>query len=276
MALCNNCGSGDNTVLFPKVPGAGSKGAYDIVRCKQCGLVFTDIGSFNPDDYYNESYYKTVYPDYLKDKKVHLINARSLLKKIGKYFNTGSLCEIGSAYGFFLNAARDEGWDVCGYEVSDYSRDYSCRELDLAVEKDFLSAGGGSRFDFICMNDTIEHLTDPFAVLGKCRDVLNPGGGLMITTGDIGSLHSKLFGKRWRLLTPPLHLYFYSRETLSYLLEKHGFEILYMGYGGKYFNIFSIMEYIFRIKSAKFPVLPIKINTFDVLTVIARKTGQKS
>lgn len=245
--------------------------AFDILQCTECDLIYTDIVNFNPDDYYTENYYKVVYPDYAKDKKVHRINSENILKKISRIKDTGSICEIGCAFGFFLDAARDKGWDTFGYEISDYSRNYASDVLKLNVKKDFLDDNIDRKFDFICMFDTIEHLENPSAIIEKCYKTLNPGGCILITTGDAGSIHAGLTGKKWRLLTPPLHLYYYTKATITSLLNKHSFEVKSINYSGKSFNLFSIIQYLFKIKSSNFPVLPLRINTFDVMSVLAIK-----
>ncbi len=271
MIQCNNCGSNNRKVKYPKCPDAAGKSFYDIIECPECGLIYTKTENIDTESIYDESYYKEIYPDYFKDKKVHLLNARTKLKKIEKYFGKGSICEIGCAFGFFLDCARDMGWDVTGFEISDFSREYAVNNLGLPVYKNFLEKAHSKLFDIICMFDTIEHLEDPSALIDRCCSLLRPGGGLVITTGDIGSPHAKLFGKKWRLITPPEHLFFYSKKTLGDLLKKHSFNVVYCGYQSKYFNFFSIIEYLVGIKSGKLPIIPLKINTLDVMTVIAEK-----
>jgi 2-polyprenyl-3-methyl-5-hydroxy-6-metoxy-1,4-benzoquinol methylase len=60
----------------------------------------------------------------------------------------------------------------------------------------------------------IEHLADPREALALCARHLNPGGIMLITTGDFASLYARLAGAHWRLMTPPQHLWFFTPESL--------------------------------------------------------------
>ena len=69
--------------------------------------------------------------------------------------------------------------------------------------------------DVIVLLDVIEHLPSPRDTLALCARHLAPGGIIVITTGDFGSLSARLAGARWRLMTPPQHLWFFTRESIE-------------------------------------------------------------
>ena len=71
--------------------------------------------------------------------------------------------------------------------------------------------------DVIVLLDVIEHLPSPRDTLALCARHLNPGGIIVLTTGDFGSLCARLAGARWRLMTPPQHLWFFTRESMRRL-----------------------------------------------------------
>ena len=66
------------------------------------------------------------------------------------------------------------------------------------------------------MLDVIEHLTDPMATLGLAYSALNPGGVMLIVTGDHGSLLSKVMKANWRLMTPRSTLFLYLENTTGH------------------------------------------------------------
>ena len=68
--------------------------------------------------------------------------------------------------------------------------------------------------DVIVLLDVIEHLPSPAETLALCVRHLNPGGILVITTGDFGAITARLAGAHWRLMTPPQHLWFFSRDSI--------------------------------------------------------------
>jgi hypothetical protein len=84
------------------------------------------------------------------------------------------------------------------------------------------------------MWDTIEHLLKPHLYLEKISRHTRPGGLIALTTGDIKSLNARLMKKKWRLIHPPTHVYYFSLDTLRRLLWRYGFEIIYHKHCGLY------------------------------------------
>jgi hypothetical protein len=72
----------------------------------------------------------------------------------------------------------------------------------------------------------IEHLLDPRGTLIEVARVLRPGAMVALTTGNIRSVRSRLRGRDWALVRPPKHLYYFSPETLSQLLESVGLRVV--------------------------------------------------
>ena len=57
---------------------------------------------------------------------------------------------------------------------------------------------------------------------------------IAITTGNIESLNSKIFGENWRLIHPPTHLHYFSYNSIKTLLEKNNFKIIHFEHCGYY------------------------------------------
>jgi hypothetical protein len=73
------------------------------------------------------------------------------------------------------------------------------------------------------MFDVIEHVRDPLAWLVRARELLAPGGLLVIETGDAASAWARLLGRRWYFLDPPQHLWYFTGASLEALLARAGF-----------------------------------------------------
>src|SRR5204862_4988484 len=80
--------------------------------------------------------------------------------------------------------------------------------------------------DVIALFDVAEHLPEPRETLALCARHLNPGGIVVITTGDFGSLVARLAGVRWRLMTPPQHLWFFTQESVRLMSASLGLSMI--------------------------------------------------
>ena len=245
---------------------------YAILCCKQCGLISANVSAAQIANAYEADYYRLIYPDYESDRNIHDLNNAKLLDQIEKTHASGSLIEIGSAFGFFLDAATRRGWDTLGFESSRYASSVAREKYHQKITtEDFLTAKIGVPADVVCMFDTIEHLLRPSQYIEKIADTLKEGGCLFITTGDISSLIARITGKRWRMVAPPLHVYYYSRQTVTKLLERYGFQIISIRHESKFQNINSMLQYQFGISKRRLPKIPVPLNFGDIMSVKAIK-----
>lgn len=186
---------------------------------------------------------------------------------------SGKLIEIGCAYGFFLDEARGR-FDVCGVEVSDAARE-ACIARGHVVARDFAGVRARGPFDVAVMLDVIEHLARPGDLLAELADALAPGAPLVITTGDFGSPLARAMGKRWRLMTPPQHLWFFSPGTLATLLERNGFSVTAVTHPWKWVPVALMAYQASRYVGGQALVnklpLPgrVPVNLFDAMRVTA-------
>jgi SAM-dependent methyltransferase len=241
-----------------------------IIQCRECGHVY--YGN-RPDEaqirrLYGERYFcGDEYSSYVADKRTVQKNFRLRLGVLGRFLDPARhkrLLEIGCAYGFFLDLVRDRFDTAQGIDISEEGVRYAREELRLdAVCADFLKYDFGDRgFDIVCMWDTIEHLVSPQAYIQKIGAHMESGGLLALTTGDIGSLSARIQKGRWRLIHPPTHVHYFSQKTLTKLLDKNGFDVLYQRHCGFYRSI-DMIAYRLLVLKKRWPALH----------ALARKTG---
>lgn len=268
------CGSGEAAPLY-RVKG------FPIVACVACGLARTELPEgFDPASIYAESYFDggqaDGYVDYRGSRDVLCAEFRRVLDVLGRQgAQSGSLIELGCAYGFFLDEARAK-FSVCGVELADAARQ-ECVSRGLVVERELTSqlVAAHGPFDVAVMLDVVEHLSDPGALLAELRRAMRSGGRLLLTTGDFSAPLARLLGRRWRLMTPPQHLWFFSPATLGALLERSGFRMFSVEHPAKIVPLSLIAFQAARLLGASAPEwarrVPggIPVNLFDAMRVVA-------
>src|SRR5215468_598244 len=219
---CVACGQNQAKPLY-------TVNGFEIVECT-CGLARTVLPpGFDPATIYTEAYFQgghqDGYADYERSGDELRHEFRRILGALTKHVTGGKLIELGCAFGFFLEEAPHT-FTTCGVEISDHARAV-CTSKGLDVVRDatpeFLSSRGP--FDAAVLLDVLEHMQAPGETLDHLHGAMRPGAQLLVTTGDYGSLLARAMGKRWRLMTPPQHLWFFSPNTVTALLERHGFRV---------------------------------------------------
>lgn len=277
---CLVCGDGclNNS---PKYPG--------LQECECCGFItaITDISDDELAALYGKDYFHGKgYSDYTRDKAAIQRNLSLRLDVISKFAkdSQNKLFEIGCAYGFFLEIAQTKFEKVKGVDISSDA-------VECAVKTFGVNAVGGNYlelaiepYDICCMWDTIEHVREPDKFIEKISTEISQGGLLAITTGDIGSFNAKLRGKRWRLISPPIHLHYFSVQTLSKLLETNGFEVIHISHPGNLINLETALYIILVIQRkqeklykkikrllGKLANIYVPVNLSDIMYIVARK-----
>ncbi len=225
---CNICGSGDIALKYTK---QDIRSSADVLECKACGLVFLrqeEKAIRQEDMYWDGAKQENIY----LDEKIEERTKRDFKKKlkfINKHVAKGSLFDVGCGTGQFLKLAEDDGWDVCGLDISAQAarlarEKYGVRvfvgrpeEIDLA----------GKCFDCVTMWDVVEHLKDPRASLAVLASKIKEGGILVIRTPNERALTRRIargvryFGNpaflKYAYYTP--HYFYYDARNLSVFLS---------------------------------------------------------
>ena len=131
--------------------------------------------------------------------------------------------------------------------------------------------------DVIVLFDVIEHLPQPRETLALCCQHLNPGGIIVITTGDFGSTVARLAGARWRLMTPPQHLWFFTRESMRRLSSGLDLAMEHVDHPWKLVPASLIAFQVRRMLGLRgqgvttASRIGVPVNLFDAMRVVLRK-----
>jgi len=253
-----------------------------IWRCGACGIGRTEAHDFDPATYYTKDYFDGAhsdgYADYLGAEPVLRREFADTVSFVRSKVTTGRLLDVGCAYGFFLQEARPH-FEVAGIEVAqdavDHCQRNGLRVLSGVADEDNMRQLG--MMDVIVLLDVIEHVPDPFATLELCAAHLNPGGLLLLTTGDFASAAARIAGRNWRLMTPPQHLWFFTPDSMQKLASRTGLRYQTLDHPWKVVPLSLILFQLKRMigltpkKSTAASNVGVPVNLFDAMRVVMRK-----
>lgn len=155
------------------------------------------------------------------------------LRALAEHVEPGMrVLDVGCGEGRFAAALAQVGAHVVGIDVAEEPL-RRARERHPGLElrrvgEDEAWPFGESSFDLVWAGEVIEHVADTAAWLSELRRVLRSGGSLLLSTPETGRLElllAALCGPAFARRFDPLgdHLRFYSRATLTRLIEDFGF-----------------------------------------------------
>jgi 2-polyprenyl-3-methyl-5-hydroxy-6-metoxy-1,4-benzoquinol methylase len=284
---CPMCGSERSRLAFEEPP-------YALRRCTRCGLGWVtprlDEGGleqiYNAEGFWcSDSPRTRGYTDYRGDERLYLDTFRKRLRFVLKDGPSGGRAlDVGCAAGFCMEATRELGFDAYGLDISETIVNHARERFGF----DTIHLGPlqtapyrESSFDLITMWDVVEHVVDPVGLIVRARELLAPGGLLVIETQDIDSYFARALGPRWHHYKHAEHIYHFNPQTVGTLLSDAGLRVtkLTHRYGGKYVSFHFIAERATRLHPAltraltpltRFERARLYVNLMDEMIVLAR------
>jgi 2-polyprenyl-3-methyl-5-hydroxy-6-metoxy-1,4-benzoquinol methylase len=137
--------------------------------------------------------------------------------------------EVGVRDGSFGDAAAREFEYVGIDRAAPAARAARSRGLEVYCSTVPNFVNTGPAFDAIVLFHVFENMADPHDALARMKDLLKPGGVLLLSTFDTEGLVYLVTERRWMTQNFRTHLILYSRSALIELLEHSGFEIVSIG-----------------------------------------------
>lgn len=268
--------------------------AYNLCRCQACGFVFDNP---RPTLQALVTFYSKPgkYDSWLEVEAPRDRLWKRRMRKLRKHAGRGSLLDVGTGTGQFLNVARPYFSHVTGTEVSQSGRRVAREKYGLDIVDGELEACGLPRahFDTVTLFHVLEHVPDPRKTIALCRDLLKTGGILLLCVpNDVLAWTSKLklLGKRLGLgafqkfspkigvprvfTSREIHLSHFTAPVLRNSLSEAGFEILeesldpYYAAAGTRLALhsayYAFHRLLFRLGH---------VNRYDTIWLVARKTA---
>lgn len=227
---CNLCGT-NNTRLIT------TEREFNVCKCKNCSLIYVNLQPYemegNSLGYYD---YWDTSEDSIKSRiaahKNVFMHGIRILERIS-YGKKGKLLDIGCGYGHFLKLAKERGWKVTGQDISMKACEYTEVELGINVYCGYLESINfpDSHFDVITMWFVLEHVDNPFSLLMEAKQILKPGGMLLVRVPNVSRLHYLRWLIRRARRKPflylggaPAHLYGFTPKTIRMFFDKLDFK----------------------------------------------------
>lgn len=208
----------------------GYPGMFELMRCSNCCHAFLNC-NLTP------SQLGELYTEYYPRKAFDLAQFKPHAEKggLGAWFNglnssafrkvpkSVRVLDVGCGFGQSLGYHTARGCDVYGVEADENIRRVADKFGykvhvglfdDSIYEPDF--------FDYVTMDQVIEHVTDPILTLRGVARILKPGGTAILSTPNASGWGAKFFGRRWINWHAPYHMQFFSRRSMQFAAEQSG------------------------------------------------------
>jgi 2-polyprenyl-3-methyl-5-hydroxy-6-metoxy-1,4-benzoquinol methylase len=209
--------------------------SFPLFECADCLLRFTqnvpDADSIGP--YYQSDNYisHTDTKKGLINRIYHLVREytlkqkRKLLIKVTSK-KQGRVLDIGAGTGAFLNEMRAAGWDITGLEPDPGARLMAMEKYKLEFrEPSALFTTADSGYDVITLWHVLEHVHDLHSYIRQIRQLLKPGGVLILALPNYTSVDAVKYGIHWAAYDVPRHLYHFSPTAVKKLLSLHKLKV---------------------------------------------------
>ncbi|MDT4763159.1 class I SAM-dependent methyltransferase [Sphaerochaeta sp. PS] len=199
---CKLCNNTTRTITHPK------RGVFHL--CPHCGLIAKDE-LFHPSE--EEAFQEySLHENSLEDPLYQAYFRRFLESAVLPFVKEGRLAlDYGSGPTPVLATLLGDGY---GFQVETY-------DLFFSPEKVYEN----KKYDLITSTEVLEHLDDPLSAFQLFASLLAPGGILAVMT--LLHHHDEAQFLKWHYIQEVSHISFFALETLQFLSEEVGLELLY-------------------------------------------------
>lgn len=219
---------------------------FDIYLCESCNTSFAMpriineelyniiylnseiIPGYNRYAFYAHEILKKRKPlDFLAKKEAMYYAVKEITHSVIK--KNFKILEVGSGLGYLTYALNKAGYQIKGLDISSnavnsakqkFGDHFICADLyEFEKEND-------SKWDMVILTEVIEHIPDPCKFSSTLLKVLKPGGKLVMSTPNKSAFSDEI----WNSELPPIHLSWFSEESLKALAKEIGGAIAFFDF----------------------------------------------
>lgn len=139
-----------------------------------------------------------------------------------------TVLDFGMGWGYWCLMAKAHGYKVWGFEIAS-DRITHAKEQGINVferEEELMDR----KFDFINLEQVLEHVPDPLPLLLRLKDMLAPNGILHVAVPDGSAIKRDLEKPNWApkhdAIHPLEHINCFTKKTLRDIASRSGFDIV--------------------------------------------------
>ena len=225
---CIGCGGGNVDNCF-------IKHGFQYVQCKECETLYLSprppaevFEQFYENSVSSNYWAETFFPAVAESRRERIFKTRAVALAdmcAKKSIATDTIIDVGAGYGIFLEewAKINSSSRLIAIEPS-ASLSQVCREkgfdvIEAVAEK---AAGAENTADLLVCFEVLEHVTDPLVFVEVLKNLVKPGGYLMISTLGIEGFDIQVLWERSNSISPPHHLNFFSIKGFEALFSRAG------------------------------------------------------
>jgi 2-polyprenyl-3-methyl-5-hydroxy-6-metoxy-1,4-benzoquinol methylase len=205
------------------------------MRCRECGLVYlalrpamSDLDRVYPPDYHAFNFSSERYGPAHQVRE--WLETRRLRPWCRELRPDARIIDMGCGDGFHLSLLRKlgaPGWELEGVDASERAVEAArARGMVIHLGTAQQVSLPAASYDLALLIATIEHVDDPPAVLRAVRELLRPGGRVVVVTDNTDTLSFRLFGGRyWGGYHFPRHWNLFNNQNLRQLAAQAGFDV---------------------------------------------------
>ena len=212
-------------------------------QCLDCGFIFCPTAPKELVDLYREM----DDADYFIGEKGRLKQARKIIEFFRKHVDLKLIknwLDVGAGLGSLVEEVSRYDIDVSGLEPSK-----ALASAGIELGRDLIIGDlitlSNQKYDVVSLLDVVEHVANPMEFVTQIASKISPGGYLVLTTPDKGSLAAQIMKNSWWHIRPA-HVGYFDKSTISNLLETQGLKVLVWGRTTWYFSIAYIFSRFYK------------------------------
>lgn len=161
------------------------------------------------------------------EKIYHLVKRNAIKGKVSlitsEQKQKGKLLDIGSGTGDFLVEAKNQGWEILGFEPNVDAKNLAINK-GVTFTEDIFELPENS-FDVVTMWHVLEHVPNLEEYITNLKRIVKPNGTIIIAVPNYKSYDAKYYNRFWAAYDVPRHLWHFSKTSIKRLFSDVNIEL---------------------------------------------------